>query len=186
MAKAKLAPAGYSPGPSGGPLDQRSRDIIGIVLFFVTVAGFYCLYGHSEPGLLTQLREAMQSLAGWGAFVFPVLTALIATMLLRGHQRFSLSHTSIGFALVFLVIVASQYLLNADRLLGKSKWWEHSDQIKNLGGILGCFTGWPMKTLIGTSLSVLLLVFVTVIAVILILDRPLSEILHPIGQNAKT
>src|SRR5579872_1359182 len=58
MAKANSAPASYSPPPVGpaGPLDQRTRDIIGVGLFFVTVAGFYCLYGHSEPGLLAQLR----------------------------------------------------------------------------------------------------------------------------------
>src|SRR5205807_7358390 len=162
MAKAKLAPVSYNPQPPGpaGPLDQRTRDIIGIALFFITVAGFYCLYGHAEPGLLAQLREAMQGLAGWGAFVFPVLTALVATLLLRGHQRFSLSHTSVGFGLIFLVIVASQYLIFADKLLGTAKWWQRPEHIKNLGGLIGCFTGWPMKTLIGPSLSTLLLIFV--------------------------
>ncbi len=187
MAKAKLAPVTYNPQPSGpaGPLDQRSRDIIGIALFFVTVAGFYCLYGHTEPGLLAQLREAMQGLAGWGAFVFPVLTALVATLLLRGHQRFSLTHTSVGFGLIFLVIVASQYLVSSDRLLGPAKWWQRPDHIKDLGGLIGCFTGWPMKTLIGPSLSALLLVFITVIAVILILDRPIAEILQPVGERAR-
>ncbi len=187
MAKAKLAPVSYNPQPSGpaGPLDQRTRDIIGIALFFVTVAGFYCLYGKSEPGLLVQLREAMQGLAGWGAFVFPVLTALVATLLLRGHQRFSLSHTSVGFGLIFLVIVASQYLVSSGRLLGKFSWWQRPDHIKDLGGLIGCFTGWPLKTLLGPSLSALLLVFITVIAVILILDRPIAEILHPVGQRAK-
>ena len=105
MAKAKPVLVSYGPDPPGGPLDQRSRDIIGIALLFVTVAGFFCLYGNSESTLLIQLREAMRSLAGWGAFVFPVLTALTATMLLRGHQRFSLGRTSIGFGLMFLVIV---------------------------------------------------------------------------------
>jgi len=44
--------------------------------------------------------------AGWGAFVFPVLTAFVATLLLRGHQRFSFSNTSIGFGLIFLVVVS--------------------------------------------------------------------------------
>ncbi|HLJ53553.1 MAG TPA: DNA translocase FtsK 4TM domain-containing protein [Chthonomonadaceae bacterium] len=187
MAKANSAPASYSPPPVGpaGPLDQRTRDIIGVGLFFVTVAGFYCLYGHSEPGLLAQLREMMQFLAGWGAFVFPVLTALVATLLLRGHQRFSLGHTSIGFGLVFLVIVSGQYLATADKVLGPLKWWQKQDAIKDVGGLIGCLTGWPMKTLLGPSLSVLFLMFVGLIAVILILDRPLSEILDPVGRHAR-
>ena len=187
MAKAKLAPSSYNPQPSGpaGPLDQRTRDIIGIALFFVSVAGFYCLYGHSEPGLLAQLREAMQGLAGWGAFVFPVLTALVATLLLRGHQRFRLSQTSIGFVLIFLVIVAAQYLLFADKVLQARKWWNAWDQIHNIGGLMGCFTGWPLKTLLGSSLAGLLLVFISVISIILILDRPLAEILQPVADRAK-
>jgi DNA segregation ATPase FtsK/SpoIIIE, S-DNA-T family len=184
MAKAKPASISYSPEPAG-PLDQRTRDIIGIALFFVSVAGFYCLYGRSEPGLLAQLREAMQGLAGWGAFVFPVLTALVATLLLRGHQRFSLSHTFIGFALIFLVIVASEYLMNADRVLGPDKWWAHQSRMKDLGGLIGCFSGWPIKTLLGQSLSWTLLVFVSLIAAILIVDRPLAEILHPVGEGAR-
>ncbi len=184
MAKPKLVPVSYQPDPPG-PLDQRTRDIIGVGLFFVSVAGFYCLYGQREPGLLAQLREAMQGLAGWGAFVFPVLTAFVATMLLRGHPRFSLSRTSVGFGLIFIVIVSSQYLVFADSLLGAAKWWERPERIKSLGGLIGCFGGWPMKTLLGSSLSWLLLVFISVISIILILDRPLAEILHPVGQRAK-
>jgi len=187
MAKAKFVPASFNAPPPepAGPLDQRTRDILGIGLFFVSVAGFYCLYGRSEPGLLSQLRDAMQTLAGWGAFVFPVLTALVATLLLRGHQRFSLSNTSVGFGLIFLVIVAAQYLVSVDRLMGAEKWWRRGDHIKELGGIVGCLTGFPIKTLLGPSLSIVLLVFISVIAIILILDRPLSEILHPVGHHAK-
>src|SRR5438094_209248 len=100
MAKAKPAPTSYNPPPPG-PLDQRTRDIIGVALFFVSVAGFYCLYIQNPPEILKALRQNLQMLAGWGAFIFPLLVAFVAMLLLKGHRRFSFSLTSIGFGLIF-------------------------------------------------------------------------------------
>jgi S-DNA-T family DNA segregation ATPase FtsK/SpoIIIE len=167
-----------------GRLDQRIRDIIGIALIFVSVAGFYCLYGPNLPLFLQWLRGAMQDFAGLGAFVFPLSVALTAVLLLRGHPRFSLNHMMVGFFLLLLVIVVGQYLHFADTTSDAGNCWEARRYIADLGGIIGCSAGWPIRALIGPRLSWILLVFISAIATILIVDRPLAEILRPVGERA--
>lgn len=156
------------------PAHHRTQDIIGLVLFFLGAAGLLCLSWHQPAPLPDMTASGLRWLAGTGSYAVPLLLMFAGTMFLIGYERWSLSHSSYGTVLLFLVFVTGQHL-----------WLMHTHPpdrvmqgIPSAGGWIGWLFGTPLYSLAGMTLSVLFLVFVALVALVLLVDQPLIELMR--------
>src|SRR5258708_8005034 len=90
---------------------HRTQDILGLLLFFLGAAGLLCLSWHQSAPLPDMMADSLRWVAGTGAYAIPLLLMFAGTMFLIGYERLSLSHSSFGTLLLFLVFVTGQHLL---------------------------------------------------------------------------
>ena len=159
--------------------ERRWQDFWGLLLFFLGAAGLLCLCW-KQPGLLpAQVDAALRLLAGSGAYALPVLTMFAGAMFLTGYQRLSLSRSSLGSLLLFLIFITARHiaLVSASASLA-------GDEVRNAGGMMGGLFGAAFLALLGPVISYLLLTLLTVVAVLLLVDQPFIVLLNRLHQSA--
>ena len=164
---------------------RRLRDISGLVLIFLGIAGLVCLLWPQKAPIPQLAAYGLRLIAGAGAYLFPVLLILIGLAALNGIHRIRLTHTSFGLLLLFLTFTAWRQLdLPYPRDL------HNPGQLASAGGWLGGIFGWVLYTLLQRPLSYLALWLLVFISIVLLVDQPLAEFarrLHARSRNlAKT
>ncbi|NLI01445.1 MAG: DNA translocase FtsK [Chthonomonadales bacterium] len=180
---------------------RRLRDISGLALCFCGLACLVWLLWRQQAPVPGILVGALRLLAGSGAYVFPCVMMFIGGMMLFGWQRFSLSHASIGSVLAFLTFAAWRHIagdpsgLPADEassglfgsFVGDPQW--STAYVSGAGGYLGAALGWALTGLFGTTASYLFLVMFFLMALVLIVDKPVKDMLmslkHPASAGAR-
>lgn len=173
---------------------ERTRDIGGLILFFLGCVGFYCLYWNDPNSafMVKLIRDMLQNLAGWMAWAIPALLLLTATLVLTNYRRFTFSQTGAGILLVFLILCISQYLFfvhtDPEMLkLTKSELINASfKQLNRSGGLIGWTLGTALNSSLGLTLSMVTLIFVALISVVLIANRSLLDVLSIAGDGIRT
>ena len=156
-------------------LDQKTREITGLVLFFLGVATGLCLFWTGEEIVPRTIHNVLFALAGWGSWIIPLLLLFAGTLLLI-NQPFSFTHTTWGFVILFFVFVTLRHL---SVLHGNDKLTSFTmskEELEQGGGMIGGLLAHTLKSGIGLILSYMLLFLLSLISVILIFDRPLIEI----------
>ena len=159
--------------------ERRWQDFWGLLLFFLGAAGLLCLCW-KQPGLLpAHVDAALRLLAGSGAYALPVLTMFAGAMFLTGYQRLSLSRSSLGSLLLFLIFITARHiaLVSASASLT-------GDEVRNAGGVLGGLFGAALLALLGPVISYLLLALLTAVAILLLVDQPFIVLLNRLQQSA--
>ena len=156
-------------------LDDKQREIAGLILFFLGFATGLCLFWVGPEPVPKAVHDILYSLAGWGAWIIPALF-LFAGVLLLINQPFSFTHTTWGFVILFFVFVTTRHLLliwNADRTIVFNA---DPIEMRNGGGIVGGILAHILHGGLGNLLSGMLLLLAGLISMMLIFDRSLSEI----------
>jgi S-DNA-T family DNA segregation ATPase FtsK/SpoIIIE len=166
---------------------RRAQDICGLLLFFLGAAGLICLCLSQTAPLPRFSEEALRLMAGKGAYAVPLLLMFAGTMFLIGYERLSLSHSSFGTLLLFLVFVSWRHIF----MISSHPEWPglsgptQEDLVKEAGGWIGWLFGEPMQKLLGREISHLLLVTLTLVALVLLVDQPFIEILRRIHAHGR-
>ena len=159
---------------------RRNRDLIGLLLFFLGAAGLLCLSWNQSRPLPSLVDSGLHQLAGKGAYAIPLLLMFVGTFFLIGYERLSVSDSSLGTLLLFLIFVTWCHLVGVPQ----SPRWS-SDGIETRGGWIGWLFGAPLNTLAGPSLSYLFLIFLALAAVVLIVDQPFIEIVRRVHAGSR-
>lgn len=169
------------------PVSHHARDISGLVLLFLGAAGLLCLFWRQSAPVPLTVYQCLTLLAGAGAYVLPLLLLFIGVMVLRGYTRWQFSHASYGSLLLFLVFVTWRHLL----IVPEDAPWG-ADLAMQGGGAIGWLLALILSPL-GRPLSHLALATLAGIAGVLIVDRPVIEIVRllqdrsrAVGQAAKS
>ncbi|CEK17721.1 DNA translocase FtsK [Chthonomonas calidirosea] len=165
--------AGWDPA-----LQRRLQDIVGIGLIFLGLAGFVSLLQPEHAPIPELLDAGLRLLAGSGAYAIVGVIVLLGVMVLRGFQRLQLTLSSLGLFLLFLTFVAWRHLLLVpDAALDPVR-------MKEAGGWLGGLVGWMLYTLLRRPLSYLALGMMLLVSCVLIVDRPLAELIAHLHERS--
>ena len=158
--------------------EKYLQDFWGLLLFFLGAAGLLCLCW-KQPGLLPdRVDSALRLLAGTGAYALPLLALFAGTMFLIGYERLSLSRSSLGSLLLFLIFITGRHIA----LVPASFSWT-GDEARGAGGMLGALFGAALLALLGPVISYLLLALLTALAVLLLVDQPFIVLLNRLRQG---
>ncbi len=167
--------------PASPVANRRMQDICGLLLFFIGAATLLCLSWRQDAPIPDIVDTGLRLLAGLGAYGIPLLLMFAGTMFLIGYERLSLSHSSYGTLLLFLVYVTWLHLLHVPNAIH----WVSADVVQ-AGGWLGGLFGTALISLLGQAISHLTLILLTLISLVLIVDQPLIEIARRIREHGRS
>ncbi|MCX6380399.1 MAG: DNA translocase FtsK 4TM domain-containing protein [Armatimonadetes bacterium] len=153
------------------PPKPFNKDLVGIGLCTLGVICLLCLLWKQGGSLPEYIEKLLRLIAGSGAYVIPVLLFLVGGMYLRGFQNFSLSRSSLGSALFFLVFIGWRHIY----VLKPNEYWANESVVR-AGGWLGALVGAPLVGLLGHPISYVIFFAFGLVGFLLIVDRPFIEI----------
>jgi S-DNA-T family DNA segregation ATPase FtsK/SpoIIIE len=159
-------------------LQRRLQDIVGIGLIFLGLAGFVSLLQPEHAPIPELLDAGLRLFAGSGAYAIVGVIVLLGVMVLRGFQRLRLTLSSLGLFLLFLTFVTWRHLLLVP---GASL---DPVRMKEAGGWLGGLVGWTLYTLLQRPLSYLALGMTLLVSIVLIVDRPLADLIAHLHERS--
>lgn len=155
-----------------------NRDLIGIGLCTLGAVALLCLLW-KQGGILPEYIESfLRILAGSGAYIAPILLIYAGIMVLRGYEQLSLTRSSIGSTIFFLVFVAWRHIA----YVHPATRWD-AELLMYAGGWIGAMLGASLAGLLGAIIPYILLSALGVIGLILIIDRPLIELARKLKQG---
>lgn len=160
-------------------LQRRLQDIVGLILLFLGLVGLYSLLQPERAPIPEILSNGLRLLAGSGAYAIVGLFVVLGIMVLRGFQRLQLSLSSAGLFLLFLTFVTWRHLLLVPNAA------LNPNLMGNAGGWIGGLIGWALYTLLHRPLSYLALLLMLLVALVLIVDRPLAELVAQLHARSR-
>ncbi len=158
---------------------RRIQDIIGISLFFIGAASLLCLFWKQSGGITQHVDTILRFIAGNGAFAIPILFMFVGSMFLIGYERLSVSTSSFGSALLFLIFLMWQHL----RVVPSGAIWD-TEQAQIAGGWLGGLLATGVRSLLGDAISHLFLFALLAISIVLIADQPFIVIMRRLHDRS--
>jgi S-DNA-T family DNA segregation ATPase FtsK/SpoIIIE len=154
-------------------LSPQNRDLIGIGLCTMGLVSLLCLLWRQGGVLPDYIEGFLRLVAGSGAYIVPFLLLFAGVMVLRGYQHLSLTRSTIGSVLLFLVFVGWRHVQFAPQ---ETQWT--SEVIMRSGGWMGAMMGASLRGLFGNVISYVILASLGVVGVIFIVDRPVWELVQ--------
>ncbi len=165
-------------------LDDKQREIAGLILFFLGGATGLCLFWIGAEPVPKAIHDVLYALAGWGAWIIPSMLVFAGVLLLI-KQPFSFTHTTWGFVILFFVFVTTRHLLYIWNDPRTMSFEPKPKELSEGGGMIGGLLAHVLHSGLGNLLSVMLLFLLTLISVMLIFDRSLTEMAqHAYTQGA--
>lgn len=157
------------------PTSRRSKDICGLILFFLGAASLLCLTW-TQPGMIPpQVDSALRQMAGVGSYVLPLLVMYVGAMFLVGFERFTFSRTTVGSLLLYIDFVTWRHL-SLIRIAPEQAG--SAEGVSKAGGWLGWLFGAALNTLVGGIIGHLFLILIGLIALLLMIDQPFIVMLR--------
>ncbi len=176
MANAQRTSAAQTAVPS-----RRQQDIIGLLLFFFGAAGLLSL-SWSQPGLIPEhVNTVLRLIAGIGAYALPVLLMCLGAMYLIGYERLTFTHASFGSILFFIVFVTATHMA---KIKFREPW--DSSMVSSAGGWIGGLVSSGLDALCGRLIAGMFIAALAFIALVLLVDQPLIEIMKRVRDQSKT
>ncbi len=167
----KRSDKGKSP-PAKSTWDERvirflvpwRREILGLIIFVVSVISLLALIGLTRSGLLAPWTELLKQIAGWGVYFLCLSGAVFGIYIMIARMTLPVRVKPgqvVGFELIFLIVLAISHLWIGNGLGGA------------LAGEGGGLVGWalsePIFEFFGPLLtfSLYMVLFITGIALLL-------------------
>ncbi len=148
---------------------ERKLDLLGVLLALVGVLSLFSLLSGQRGAWV----RALNSLAGWGAFVLPLaLIGIGLWLVLRNLERLPLlsAERIAGSLMLYLNLLTWLHFL-----VGGG--WERAQNGVG-GGYLGAFFEWVLVSAVGVAGAVVALAAWLVISLVFLLDLSLPELLR--------
>ncbi len=169
-ASARPRQAAPAQGPAEPLLDERSRrDIAGVVCAVAALA-LFIVAAMPEAGIVTKwLSAALHIGFGIGAYILPVVLALVAVSLFASRigERLS-TRVAVGLLLLFFSILVLLALFSPNVESGNLSALFIEENLRSQGGYIGALVAWVLLTLFGQVVSAVIMGGVVIIALIVI------------------
>ena len=153
-------------------------DIIGVALIVFGVVTLVALCAENSSGVFGRyITAAMRVMVGVGAYIIPFLLALLGAMMTVGPLKIIPRNIGIGSSMLFLVVITWA------SLTAKIKIPADEIVVSQTGGYIGDGLGFVLSRATGNLISYILLAAIGIIAVIIIVDVPLANLIDKI-RNA--
>ena len=150
-------------------------DIIGVALIVLGVVTLVALFTENSSGDFGRyITAAMHVTVGVGAYIIPFLLALLGAMLTVGPLKIIPRNIGIGSTMLFLVIVTWA------SLTAKIKIPADKIDVSHTGGYVGDALSHVLSRATGNLISYIILAALGIIAVIIIVDVPLINLIDKI------
>lgn len=175
------------------PKGRLANDLAGLCLFFMGAASLLWLAWPQQALVPAAASHVLRLAAGSGAFLVPLAVLCLGSMFLVGRQRLALSQSALGLALLFLAFVTWRHLAAPAPPLAPpapfgapasmpsdsapSPAWS-AGHVMQAGGYLGAALGELLLRLLGVQTAYLAIVLMACVAVVLLADRPVIELLR--------
>lgn len=173
-----MAKARQARGASGG--SRRAQDITGLLFFFFGSASLLALSWRQPAPLPNLIDNGLRLIAGPGAYAIAVLLLFVGAMFLIGYERLTISPSTFGTLLLFLVFIIWRHIGPLER--GAS--WD-SAYAREAGGWVGGLFGTALCGAMGKPISYLFLLMVICAAITMISEHPLLEIARAVWERGR-
>lgn len=150
-------------------LDERTkRDIASVVLIILALALLATVLFSSNGVVTGALATALRFSLGVGMYVLPVLLIILGvTFLIRFENEMVPARVAVGFALLFIAFLTIVSLFTPGAEQDPNVLFAQV-YLVNHGGYLGAGIAWAGLRLFGTTVSIIFMVGLIVIALIII------------------
>lgn len=151
----------------------RLFDVLGIALIFLCPITLIALLSGSSTGLFQYIAAGLRVVLGVGAWTVPVLLAVLGGVLVSGPLDIIPRRLGGGSMVLFLTVITW------------ASWaTPKTDYVAGGGGYLGDGLAWMLNGLTGgtSSIGYILLTGVAAIAVYLMVDVPLANLLEKLQE----
>ncbi len=162
--------AARAQAPSEPLLDERSRRDIAGVICAVAALALFIVAAMPEAGIVTKwLSAALHIGFGIGAYILPVVLALVSASLFASRigERLS-TRVAVGLLLLFFAVLVMLALFSPNVESGNLNALFLEQNLRSQGGYIGALVAWVLLTLFGQVVSAIIMGGVVVIALIVI------------------
>lgn len=156
----------------------RTQDIVGLVLLFGGAALLLWMLWPQHAPVPCLAVAALRLLAGSGAYVIPIALLYTGAMFLAGFDQLRLSRSTYGSLLLFFCFLAWRQLVVPATPVGPAidPFWSE-EHVTGAGGYVGAALAALLVRPLGALGAYLALALVACVAVVLLVDRPVPEII---------
>ncbi|MBA2607424.1 MAG: DNA translocase FtsK 4TM domain-containing protein, partial [Actinobacteria bacterium] len=145
-------------------LGRQSDDVWGLLVLALGVVAALGIYADLTGPVGHVIRDLAGLLFGWGRLALPFVIAGIGLALLQGRPRQEPGRVAIGAT---FLLVAATGLLHLFR--GSPRWTDPAVQLRDAGGLIGALIGEPLRSLLATPGSALILSVVALVGLLILL-----------------
>lgn len=155
--------------PQSTILDDRTkRDIVSVVIIIIGIALFATVLVSPDGVVTGALALALRFSLGVGMYVLPVLLIILGvTFLIRFQNEMVPARVGIGFALLFIAFLTIVALFTPGSESDPNVLFAQVYLVSH-GGYLGAGIAWAGLRLFGSTVSIILMVGLIIIALIII------------------
>lgn len=169
---------------------DKKKEITGIVLILIALLLLIGFYTNTDAFLLVFIRNLINNGIGVGGYVLPIIIGFIGVGIITKKKMSNLNkkfYALICFLITAYLIIS---LVTLDKYVGNN-YLSTIHSIVNTtstfhGGILGVSIMSGLKSIIGFTGSLILLIAVLIISIILILDKSLYDMCHSAKKKINT
>lgn len=184
--KQKRKSPGHSRSPKGDEqiIGQRAKtDIIAVVLIVVGVALFAVSLIPTDAPVTSLIINVLRYIVGVGIYILPfVLIVCGGSMFFRMERQKIPIRVAIGLCLIFVAVLTIISLCSPAVASNKPELLFSSEIITGFGGIVGCALAWVGVTLLGSLVSVILMVGV-ILAGMIVIGLSITKIVARINER---
>lgn len=161
-------------------VDNKQREILGIVLILMSVLLLIGFYSNTDAFLLLFIRNVIKDGIGVGGYVLPFIVGFLGVLIVS-HKKISKLNKKFYSILCFFI---TAYFIISLVTLDKYNNESYISSIQAIinsrsffhGGILGLSIMRIMESILGFLGSLIVLIAINIISLILILDKSLYDI----------
>lgn len=160
--------------------DDLKFEIIGIALLALSLLGFASFYSASLGAVGNFIGRVLKGICGEGRIIFPILLGVLGLRLMLQRKRSTVSVKVYGGILVFIItltLLHLQYPVEQAFVLGYQGLG---------GGIIGAAFSFLLQHAFGTIGTYIILVAASLVALLLLTDKPLATLTGELFTRGKT
>lgn len=169
---------------NGSILDDRSKkDILAIALIIIGVALFSVSLIPTQAPVTSFIVNVLRFIFGVGIYIFPFVLAFIGISYFFRMERQKITiRVTIGLCLIFVAILTIISMCSQTIAMSRPEGLFDADTITNYGGIIGSAIAWLGYTLLGNTVTIILMVGI-ILAGLIVLGLSITNIVKRIKEK---
>ena len=155
--------------PAGFLDEETKRNILGVSVILLAIVIFVASVFPSKAVVTSFIYDALHLTFGIGCYVFPVFLAAIGiSFMIHSEREHVSSRASLGLFFIFLAILSILSLFTPGASEGSTDLMFAKENVTSLGGYVGAVIAWAGVTLLGQTISLIVMAGIIVLSVFVI------------------